>query len=288
MIVACHFNAGSLRAKHLALAMAEGINAAGDSANLRQGMGFDHGAGDVVVAYGWGSPELFREARDHSKSYVYLDLGWWNRKPAGREMDGFHKVMVNCREPCDLDDYLTYRVPGDRFDRQGVHVAPWLKPRAGQIIVAGMSAKSAGTFDLAPEEWERGMIEALRHVRWPGATPEVFYRPKPSWAGWTELPGAWLSRPSVALADALDGALALVTHHSNAAIDALCAGVAIHSVLGVARPFSTPVARLWDPLGFDIDRRRAYLSKVAYCQWSVDEMRDGTCWRFLRDSGLIP
>jgi hypothetical protein len=37
----------------------------------------------------------------------------------------------------------------------------------------------------------------------------------------------------------------------------------------------------------DIDTVQEWLNDVSYCQWSMDEMKDGTCWRHLRSEGLV-
>lgn len=80
MIVACHFDHRSSRSENVARSMAHGVQACGDQAQLIYGF-TPHPNADVGIAYGWAHPKTFQAYKNAGKHFVYVDLGWWDRKP---------------------------------------------------------------------------------------------------------------------------------------------------------------------------------------------------------------
>ena len=81
--------------------------------------------------------------------------------------------------------------------------------------------------------------------------------------------------------DVLDECWCLVTHSSNTTVDALREGVPV-----VVTGESVCEAVSWD--FEDIENphwpdRDVWAHEVAYNQFSIPEMRDGTAWRILND-----
>lgn len=270
MKVACHYDPGNVRSTHIAQAMAAGVRACGHAVTLVPGFK-DGPAGDVGVAYGWAHPKLYEQYRRAGGHFAYVDLGWWDRKPPTAVLDGFHKVVVDAREPTA---YFRANLPGDRFARQGLTVAPW---RAGgkHVLLAGMSAKSAHTRGFLPQQWEFATVEMLRRI----TDRPIIYRPKPSWVGASPIAGTIFSPAAQPLDAVLRRAWAVVTLHSNVAVDGLLAGVPVNVTDGVAAAFSTPLTSIETPLL--PEGRERLMADIAYCQWSVPEMASGACWRHL-------
>jgi hypothetical protein len=274
MIVACYLDPRSSRSSIVARAMAEGIAIAGDKAVIVEDWNGPPIA-DAAIGYGWRRPDLFQRYRAEGKFFVYLDLGWWGRKPEGDLLGGYHKVVVNDREP---NDYFRRSSPADRFDHFGLRVKPW-RSTGSHILLAGMSAKSAGTRGFKPHEWELGAIAAIREA----TDRPIVYRPKPSWNDATPIPGTRFSPRGETLADALADCWAVATFHSNVAVDALLAGIPAYCETGVGAELSmTGIAALEDPplpTG-----REQLMADIAYVQWHVAEMQSGECWRYLREN----
>jgi hypothetical protein len=271
MIVACHFDPGSPRARMVAEAMFRGIEKAGDKPVLVRGHDPIETA-DAAVAYGWGHPTMFDAYRQTGRHFVYVDLGYWDRKPIGDPNGGFHKVVVDGREPCL---YFRRDSSPDRFARQGLKIAPW-RQNGSHVLLAGMSAKSAQTRSFAPQEWEKSTIEILRRV----TKRPIVYRPKPSWAEATPIEGTIFSPANVQIGTALRDCWAVVTLHSNVAVDALVAGIPVNVFDGVAHEFSTPIMQIEDPRM--PDGREQLFNDIGFVQWSISEMVSGECWRHLR------
>lgn len=271
MRVACHRDPNSRRSTHIADCMAAGVRAAGYKASIVDG--FDRVAGEIAIAYGWARPDLFERYRAQGGHYAYVDLGWWDRKPAPSLLDGYHKVVVDGREP---GPYFRGNYATDRFARLGLTAAPW-RASGSHVLLAGLSAKNAATRGLAPREWELNTIEILRRV----TQRPLVYRPKPSWAGASPIPGTIYSPPEQPLKAVLKDAHVIVTLASNVAVDALLAGIPVNAAEGVASEFSTPLVEIEAPRR--PDGREQLLADIAYQQWSTAEMRSGACFRHLME-----
>jgi len=233
---------------------------------------------EVAIFYGLAEG-LRRVFDDYQKRHraVYIDLGYWGRRKASR-YDGYHKLAVNSRHPTAYFQNIAHGP--ERFLPFRVPIMPWRKS-GRHIIIAGMSAKAAAAEGLRPEQWEREMVEALRqHTDRP-----IIYRPKPNWDGARLIPGTQMQR-GVSIGDALKNCHALVSHHSNVAIDALLAGVPCICPGGVASVLSGNNIRQIERLPM-LDGREQWAADIGYTQYSVDEMAEGRALRYLLDEGLI-
>ena len=282
MKVAVYIFPGSKRSELIANAMLAGVRAAGDEPELRHGLTYKGPDADAAVFYGL-MRDVLNGYRDAGKKAVYVDLGYWGRHEGGRRA-GFHKVSVNARHPTAYFQAVEH--PGDRFDRFGVQV----HPRRGTgpkkyVMIAGMSAKAAHAEGLRPEEWERKVaVEIRRHT-----DREIVYRPKPNWREAQPIPGTRFLRGNDGDVEGfLDNCHAVVTHHSNVAVDALLYGVPAYVVDGVAVPAQPDPLRAIDaPYMPPVPWVRQFANDLAYTQWKVSEIEEGACWRHLREEGLV-
>lgn len=234
---------------------------------------------DAAIFYGLagGCQRILTDYRDAGRHAIYVDLGYWGRRQRSR-WDGYHKLAHNSRHPTA---YFQRR-PKDpeRFARFGQAISPW---RGGgkHILLIGMSAKAAGAEGFSAEQWERQTVEQLRqHTR-----REIIYRPKPNWPDAKPIAGTtWGRGPS--LAHALIGCHAVVAHHSNAAVDALLAGVPCICPDGAASVLSGhDLSEIESPPRPEGREQWAY--DLAWTQWSIEEMEQGLAYRYLMDEGLL-
>lgn len=233
--------------------------------------------GHMLAGYGWRNRNTFRAYRAANLPFFYVDLGYWGRKVAGGDYSGFHKVVLNDRH---ATAYFRRNRPHDR-SAAAPPIRPW-RTTGSHIVLAGLSAKAAAAIGQRALEWETATIAALRAVT---GRPLV-YRPKPSWKDAQPIPGTRFSPGSEPIEAVLQNAWALVTLHSNAAVDALAAGIPVYAKEGLASVLSMPSLTEIErpPLP---DGREQFIADVGYCHWTRAEIADGTMFRQFQKDGLL-
>jgi hypothetical protein len=245
---------------------------------------------DAVVFYGFdGSRDslitkAFHDYQAAGKPAVYIDLGYFSQKWNG-DRYGYHRFSVNSRHPTAYFNRVKH--PPDRFRVHNREVAKRMK-QGSNILLCGMSQKCSLFEGFAFEEWERDAITKIRAV----TDRPIVYRPKPKRSREPQSPpiqGVGFSDPSKQkMSNALQDAWCVVSHHSNANIDALLAGVPSFTDEGPATVLSAPLDKIEQPLLPTHEERMQFASDVAYCQFNREEMRSGVAWRHLKDEGLVP
>lgn len=267
-----------VRSKIICDAMQLGISRCGDFVVRTYADQFRSAGDEWAVFYGLDGKlkEIFDTYSKLGRA-VYVDLGYWGRTQGGK-LAGFHKIVLNGRHP---EGYHRRGYPSDRFAAHNVAIQPW---RSGgtHILIAGMSDKAAFYAGFKVEEWERETIAKLQAV----TTRPIVYRPKPSWKAARPIDGVQYSEPAVPLELAMKHAWAVVTHHSNVAVDAILAGVPAFCWHGVAREMSSQdIGQIEHP--FRPEGRLEWASDIAYTQWSVVEIAYGLPWAHFKREGLV-
>ena len=80
------------------------------------------------------------------------------------------------------------------------------------------------------------------------------------------------------LNEALKQAAIAVTFNSNAGVDALIAGVPVYAEDEGSMVYNVASRRVGQTVFPD---RRQWAHDLSYCQWTLDEYRDGTAWEHL-------
>lgn len=259
--------------------MFDGLRAAGIMTAIREPHDYKgRPSSDFAAFYGLsnGLHRIFRDYAEINRLF-FADLGYWHRRKRTR-WDGYHKVVLNARHPTVY--FNTKPRDPSRFASLGVEIKPWRKS-GSHIIVAGMSGKAAAMEGLQPEQWERQTIAALRKL----TRRKIIYRPKPNWMGARPIPGSVLDKMT-ALELAFEDCHAIVTHHSNVAVDALMAGIPCICPGGVASLLSShDLADIENPLM--PDGREQWACNLAWTQWSLEEMRNGAMWEYFRTERIL-
>lgn len=258
---------GTERTRHVAAALRAGFEQHGIDARVRTH--FAGVEGDIALAYGWNHEPVFTAYRLAGRHYAYFDMGYWDRRPHANKKDGFHRLAVDA---WDTRDKMLRGCPDDRFrtTRPPTELSPWLS-RGQPIIVAGMSAKAAGTHGFQPGQWEAKTEKRLRAI----TDRPLIHRAKPV----GERP------PGEPIEALLDRAHMVVSHHSNTAVDAMIAGVPFFASKGVGAILSPPKLTaefVASPPHIALLDRVALLSDIAYAQWRPSEMRTGIVWDYIK------
>lgn len=238
---------------------------------------------DVIVGYGWCHRLSFEHYKEKGSKYIYIDLGYWNRKLYRSDYNGFHKCILNNRHPTKY--FRKRKRDSRRITIDAPVIRPWSSTHNDKhIILAGMSAKGALSLGLQPMEWERRTVDKLRRI----TNRNIIYRPKPSWRGFTPIDGTYLSLDTQPISDILQNAHALVTYYSNASFDALAAGVPIYTVEGPAKVASIDsIDNIENAGDFKTINRQQLFNDISYCHFIKDEIASGQMFSQFMADGLI-
>jgi hypothetical protein len=213
------------------------------------------GDAPLLAIWGPGHPSRFEPMRRQMASgghVLAMDLGYWDRGQKFRvSIDGPHPQAWVMRRA----------MPSDRFVADRVRQDDLWDP-SGPVIIAGLGEKARTQYgaDII-DAWESEQADAVR-----AAGRQVVYRAKKS--------------STTPIEDALRGASALITWHSNTAVDAIRLGVPVVCRDGAAAAIC---ASTYDPhlRPLQVGLRDQFLANLAWFQWAPHETT--AMWHWLRE-----
>ena len=151
----------------------------------------------------------------------------------------------------------------DRLRALGVKIEPW-KKNGGHILICPPDQPYAARNGFSEQSWMESVFAVLaKHTNRPTRIRRRI--------------GA--ERSDVTLYEDLRGAHAMISHHSNAAVESLCFGIPVF-VTGecAARSMAeTDLTKIETPIYRD-DRER-WAATLAENQWTLAEIAAGECWK---------
>jgi len=209
--------------------------------------------------------------QDH-RDFYYMDSGYIGNlksllNPLGNK--NWHRIVHN-----NLQHDTIIPRSSDRLDRMKISMQ---NRRYGRrIIVAAPDDKPCRFYGIDREQWVAETVATIKqHTDRPVVVRDRAAR-----------------RADRVFTDPLSEVLkddvhALVTFNSNAAVEAVIDGIPVF-VLAPAHA-AAPVgnrdlACINDPHWASADQRHAWLCHLAYCQYSVKELRDGTAFRMMNET----
>ena len=264
------YRAGSPWADPLQHAFAEGLASHGITAEQRPAG--DHRVSDLAVIWGHRDTTLFKMQREAGRRYLVMERGYigdirWRRKYTSLGFDG-------------LNGRATFPIPSDGGERWcalfPVFLRPWKRDGDYALLIGQVPGDaSLGGADLT--DWYAETAEQIKAA----IELPVMFRAHPvalERGQARDVPGTITLGGS--LATAFDGAAAVATFNSNTAVDAVLAGVPTWTADdgSMARAVT----------GHDFSEmppapdRDAWAHSLAWCQWDIDELADGTAWECVK------
>lgn len=277
MLVDCLVTPGTMwKGRRLVEAVHEGAQKAGFSSRIVTNGKVRDGA--YIVLYGLGGTDRIRFAG--KPNVISLDAGYWERS-IGLEVRKFRVSIGGFH--CPQRIFLGPNPGPDRWNESGLSIAETGGNPEGPILLVGNGPKSNRIGAL---NWCAEMSCRLR--KWlPDKT--IWYRPKPKRAH-----DEGVDYDALAEKINIDSVLAqcsvVVCRHSNVAVDAARLAVPCVCEDGAASAiYFTPWALEPTPSGFGMrnccpvypERRREFLHRLAWWQWSMAEMRAGMFWPWI-------
>lgn len=214
--------------------------------------------------------------RANKKHYLFVDKGYFRSRTQHVELMDHYRFSFDSFQPIK---YMM-RTPFEhtRFRNLGVATAP-LKTNFGQgtILYCGSSQKYCDYHNLGnATDYARAVINRIKFFD--SGKREVVYRPKPSWRDAVPIKGTTYSTGGEHFADVVARADVVVTHGSNACLEAVVCGTpaitlgeAITDVM-----VKNTIENLPEIPALRQHRVDLFLAAVAYQQWSLGEIADGT------------
>jgi hypothetical protein len=250
------------------ISMAQGIAAAGDNVTISKhyrASGFD-----AYVMWGLKRRHYRQCVRDGKKNLVIIERGY-----LGERMRDWLSVGIGGIN--GMADFCNADVPPDRWERYWKQdVQPW-RTTGDYALIIGQVKGDAALYGMDPYQWAgEAAREALQYYG------RVYFRPHPDCRVRRDIKGAeTLGGP---LDDALDGAAVVITYSSNVGVVAAMRGTPVVAM------FKGSMA--WDVSSHSISaehylgNRDDWGRRLAYTQWTQDEMASGEAWRHIR-RGLV-
>lgn len=270
------------RSKIVCSALAQGAYALGAKVKLKDAREYSVPEADIATFYGLAGK--LRDAKAEyvlaGKNTVFIDLGYWGRE---KEVNrGHHRVAINSSHP--LEYFNRGHKAADRIAQFNLQLKP-LRTDGSHILLCGQSPKSAWACGLEFETWEYEAVEIMRHY----TNRQIFYRPKPNAAKHSRRPPhTEYADPSRHLSEHLADAWAVVSHHSNAGIDAITEGLPVFAADGAALALGLDeLTKIESPRRYTVEDRDRAFANLAYCQWTIAEMASGEMWRHIESERIL-
>lgn len=246
---------------------------------------------DLVAFVGVKSLEIKRWCEQSGVQSLLIDKGYFGRGE-------YFRMSLNGFQPSYLPTLIKMQMPSDRLAAAGVGR---LRPKHdGNLVIYAASSQKFHNWHDAGDVGAYSQTICEHLVRIAGSRRRIIYRPKPSWwvkqspaARRSYLPrGCELSHEKQLLADLLPSAQCLVTYGSNAAVEALIAGVPVivPSIEGISAVHSIAeheLQNVLDPYWPSDEDRFRVINALAWCQFTEEEMASGFAWQTIKEQNFI-
>lgn len=222
---------------------------------------------NALVIRGIMKHKIIKQCWAQGRQFRFVDTGYFGNLPSGINPHGWkfwHRIVPNNLQHGEIVDR-----PADRWRKLGIALLP--RRTGASVVVAVPDDKPCKFYDVELDRWlEQTLATLAQHTDRP-----IVVRRRA--ADRTE-------RKTRSLDKALDNVHAVVTFNSNAATEAIIAGVPafVLAPCHAARPVAnTDLAKIDTPFWPDQDLREAWVHHLAYGQFHITEMQSGAAHRIL-------
>lgn len=263
-------------------ALARGIIANGHKAEVLHDKKYTQDF-DGVAFYGMSVPHItaWKEYKATGKPAIMVDLGYLG-SDRGSSGTGYLKVAVNYWHPTAY--FQKFKHLGDRLAQFKLQIKP-MRNTGSTILLAGIGPKSAVLYGMKHQSWDEYAVnEIKKHTK-----RKIIYRAKPSGVGsFKPIPGTVWSDPTIPIGKLLSDTWAVVTHHSNVAVDGIMEGIPCFVNDGVSKAIGlSDLSQIENPRMPKMTEQRQFLADLAYTQWTLDEIATGKTWQHFDKEGLF-
>jgi hypothetical protein len=242
---------------------------------------------DAVATLGIlrGTGLMLKQAKQQGIDYYYMDHAYYNPGYGGK---GWMRITKNGHacitlKPCDATAYNGFAASQDK---NVMH--PWTGSKGDKIIVCPPTHAVQWFFD--EYNWENLVVEKLKNILPEEQHDRIVVRPKPKEPIVDErgnLLELRVNPQTGSLAEDLEQACCVIAYNSMVALEATLKGIpVITSEHSCCTHVSFQLADIANPEMFDTEpvNRQAVLNWLAYNQWKVASLEDGSAWSRLQEN----
>jgi hypothetical protein len=227
---------------------------------------------EPIVLRGILKHKIMKQCWTDSRTFYYVDTGYFGNERTSANPNGWkywHRIVKN-----DLQHGEIILRPGDRFKKFNKKINSWKKTGA-KILIAAPDEKPCKFYGITKEQWITDTVDTLK--KYTDRPIEIRERAKNR-----------IDRiKHSTLHEALDDdVFALVTYNSVAATESIFYGIPAFTLApsNAASPVSSQdLSQIDTPYYPDADKVYQWACHLAYGQFHVNEMKDGSAWRILNE-----
>lgn len=226
-----------------------------------------------LVIRGIMKHKIIKRCWAKQRAFYYMDSGYVGNRinvnnPHGWKL--WHRIVPN-----NLQHGEVSARSADRWQRLGIKMQS--RRHGGKILVAAPDAKPCVFYGIDLDQWIESTVATIQQHT---DRPVVMRQRNPNRQ----------TRINNSLESALDDVHAVVTFNSIAATESVIAGVPAFALApsNAAIPVSnTDLSKIDNPWWPTDDERHAWACHLAYGQFHVDELKDGTAARILQETAHV-
>ena len=221
-----------------------------------------------IVLRGILKHKIMKQCWEDNRDFYYMDSGYLGNYKSAINPNGwkwFHRIVKN-----NLQHEKIIDRPEDRWRKLQYTIPAWKKD-GRNILVVMPSDKPAKFYGINMDDWRQNVIDTIsQHTDRPIVIREKASRPE---------------RIQKTIYEELDNTYAVVTLQSIAATEAILYGVPTFSLeANAALPLSSnDLTKIETPFYPDKDLVYKWACHLAYGQFHIDELKDGTAWRIINE-----
>jgi hypothetical protein len=227
---------------------------------------------DPIILRGILKHKIMKRCWEDKRDFYYIDTGYFGNERNDSNPNGWkhwHRIVKNNLQHGEIIPRL-----GDRFKQFNKKFTPW-KRDGRKILIAAPDEKPCKFYGITKENWLKQTVDTIKQ-----------YTDRP-----VEIRERAPKRIDRTVNDTLQSALAndvfaLVTYNSVAAIESIFYGIPAFTLApaNAASPVALQdLSQIDSPYYADSDKLYAWANHLAYGQFHIKELKDGSARRILEN-----
>lgn len=225
-----------------------------------------------IVLRGILKHKIMKQCWEDQRPFFYVDTGYFGNEVSQENPHGWklwHRIVLN-----NLQHGEIIKRPADRWEKFNKKLTPW-KKGGRKILIAKPDEKPCKFYDVDLENWVQETVDTIKK-----------YTDRP-----IEIRDRASKRLDRTVNDTLKNALdndvfALVTFNSVAATESVMYGIPAFTLApcNAASPVSSQdLSQIENPYYPEMDKIYEWACHLAYGQWHVNELKNGTAIKMLKE-----